>query len=74
MGYFYYENNMLYLFNLNQQGLKFKCSDLSFVNIRFMNRKKSLGRFSDNSKSALYCHGISICQRKAIAPLLNNQI
>ena len=58
--------------NENQRN-KFKCTDLAYISKGYLNWKKAISRFSDNSKSALHSHAMEVCHIKAITPLLYNQ-
>ena len=58
--------------NENQRN-KFKCTDLAYISKGYLNWKKAISRFSDNSKSALHSHAMEVCHIKAITSLLYNQ-
>ena len=46
---------------------------LAYISKDYLNWKKAISRFSDNSKSALHSHAMEVCHIKAITPLLYNQ-
>ena len=54
--------------NENQRNT-FKCTDLAYISKGYLNWKKAISRFSDNSKSALHSHAMEVCHIKAITPL-----
>ena len=58
--------------NENQRN-KFKFTDLAYISKGYLNWKKAISRFSDNSKSVLHSHAMEVCHIKAITPFLYNQ-